>query len=96
MKSLNLDEVFNYVENNIGSFHSKRLENLNKLKFSQILKRKNPYLFKAKYILTAPDFVKTLLDSHLSSQAETIFGNFLDVLSIFINGKVKGGKKSSA
>lgn len=96
MKSLNLDEVFNYVENNIGSFHSKRLENLNKLKFSQILKRKNPYLFKAKYILTAPDFVKTLLDSHLSSQEETIFGNFLEGLAIFINGKVYGGKKSSA
>ena len=96
MKSLNLDEVFNYVENNIGSFHSKRLENLNKLKFSQILKRKNQYLFKAKYILTAPDFVKTLLDSHLSSQEETIFGNFLEGLAIFINGKVYGGKKSSA
>lgn len=96
MKSLNLDEVFNYVENNIGNFHSKRLENLNKLKFSQILKRKNPYLFKAKYILTAPDFVKTLLDSHLSSQEETIFGNFLEGLAIFINGKVYGGKKSSA
>ena len=96
MKSLNLDEVFNYVENNIGSFHSKRLENINKLKFSQILERKDTYLFKAKYILTDPDIVKTLLDSHLSSQEETIFGNFLEGLAIFINGKVYGGKKSSA
>ena len=96
MKSLNLDEVFNYVESHIGGFHSKRLENLKNLKFSKILKRKNPYLFKAKYILTAPDFVKTLLDSHLSSQEETIFGNFLEGLAIFINGKVYGGKKSSA
>lgn len=95
MKSLNLDDVLNYVENNIGSFHSKRLENLKNLKFSKILKRKNPYLFKAKYILTAHDLVKTLLDSHLSSQEETIFGNFLEGLAIFINGKVYGGKKSS-
>ncbi len=85
-----------YVENNIGSFHSKRLQNLEKLKLNQILKRKNPYLFKAKNILTAEQLVRTLLDAHLSSQEETIFGDYLEGLSIFINGKVFNGRKSSA
>ena len=40
--------------------------------------------------------VKILLDAHLSSQEEGIFGNFLEGLAIYINGKVYGGKKSSA
>ena len=96
MKSINISEVLNYVENNIGNFHKRRLQNLSTLKLSQILARKNPYLFKAKNILTAQDLVKTLLDAHLSSQEETIFGEFLEGLSIFICNKVYDGKKSSA
>jgi len=96
MPKLKLENVKNYVEENIGSFHSKRLEGLKKLKLIKILSRKNPYLFKAKNTLTAHDLVKTLLDAHLSSQEETIFGEFLEGLSIFICGKVFNGKKSAA
>lgn len=96
MKLLRLEDVTAYVENNIHLFHSKRLQNLENLKLTKILKRKNPYLFKAKNILTAQDLVKTLLNAHLSSQEETIFGDFLEGLAIYINQKVYGGKKSSA
>ena len=96
MKLLRLKDVTAYVENNIHLFHSKRLQNLEKLKLTQILKRKNPYLFKAKNILTAQDLVKTLLNAHLSSQEETIFGDFLEGLAIYINQKVYSGNKSSA
>ena len=85
-----------YVENNIGSFHQKRLEKLKKLKLSEVLKRKNPYLFKAKNILTAHALIQSLLDAYLSSQEETIFGDFLEDLAIFINQIVYSGKKSSA
>lgn len=46
--------------------------------------------------MTAQDLVKTLLDAHLSSQEETIFGDFLEGLAIFICKKVYGGSKSSA
>jgi hypothetical protein len=93
MKTIENKDVVDYVERNISTFHSKRLQNL---KLSTILKRKNPYLFKAKNILTAQDLVKTLLDAHLSSQEETIFGEFLEGLAIFICGKVYNGQKSSA
>ncbi len=96
MNLLNLNDVVKYVENNIGTFHTKRLKSLENLKLEQILKRKNPYLFKAKNILTAQDLVKTLLDAHLSSQEETIFGDFLEGLAIFINYKVYSGYKSAA
>ena len=47
-------------------------------------------------ILTAENLVRTLLDAHLSSQEETIFGDFLEGLAIFINAIVYGGRKSAA
>jgi len=96
MGSISTSEVRNYVEQNIGTFHSKRLQSLEKLKLSKILKRKNPYLFKAKNILTAEELVRTFLDAHLSSQEETIFGDFLEELAIRINSEIYGGAKSSA
>ena len=89
-------DVIAYIEKNISTFHEKRLQNLDALKLAKILRRKNPYLFKAKNILTAQDLVKTLLDAHLSSQEETIFGDFLEGLAIFVCKKVFDGKKSSA
>ncbi len=96
MKKLALNDVVNYVENNIGNFHLKRLDNLKKLKLSNVLKRKNPYLYKAKSILAAQDLVKSILDAHLSSQEEGIFGEFLEELSIFVCNKIYNGKKSAA
>ncbi len=96
MNELNLNDVVRHVEENIGGFHSARLSSLSTLKLKKILIRKNPYLFKAKNILTSEALVKTLLDAHLSSQEETMFGDFLEGLAIFINGKVYGGVKSAA
>ncbi len=96
MQRINLNDVINFVEGNIGEFHKRRAESLQSLKLSQILKRKNPYLFKAKYINDAHDLIKLILDAHLSSQEETIFGEFLEKLAIFVCEKVFEGRKSSA
>ena len=85
-----------YVAANISGFHQTRLARLEGLKLKQILERKNPYLFKAKNIRTAEALVRVLLDAHLSSQEETLFGDFLEGLAIYINGKTFGGKKSNA
>lgn len=95
MNPLNLNNVAEYVEQHIGDFHSRRLQSLRKLKLKTVLKRKNPYLFKAKSILTGERLIATLLDAHLSSQEETIFGEFLEGLAIFVCGQVYGGRKSS-
>ncbi|MDD5127056.1 MAG: PmeII family type II restriction endonuclease [Dehalococcoidales bacterium] len=95
MNSIKIEDVTKYVEQNIGSFHKARLDSLKTLKFDKILRRKNPYLFKAKNVLLAQDFVQILLDAYLSSQEETIFGVFLEGLARFINQKVYGGWKST-
>ncbi|MCK6567434.1 MAG: cytosolic protein [Chloroflexi bacterium] len=96
MSQVNLNKVTEFVEAHIGEFHERRAESLRSLKLTQVLKRKNPYLFKAKNIGDAHDLVKVLLDAHLSSQEETIFGEFLEQLAIFVCGSVFGGRKSSA
>lgn len=96
MGNITEKEITAYIEKNIESFHQRRLESLSKLKLKIVLKRKNPYLFKAKNITTAGELVKGLLDAHLSSQEEGIFGDFLEGLAVFINGKVYGGHKSSS
>lgn len=83
MKKLNLMDVSKYVEKNIGTFHEKRIQSLDGLKLMQVLKRKNPYLFKAKYVLTADEIVRGIVDAHISSNEETIFGDWLEGLAIF-------------
>lgn len=95
MKPINAAEVQAYIESHIGCFHSARLQSLKSLRLEQVLKRKNPYLFKAKGILLAQDLVKTILDAHLSSQEETLFGNLLEDLAIYINSLVYNGRKAS-
>jgi len=76
-------------------FHEKRLASLAKLKLEAVLKRKNPYLFKAKAIHSAPDLVKQLLLAHLSSQEETLFCAFLEDLAIHICTHAYNGQKST-
>jgi len=96
MRQINLNDVVNFVEDNIGEFHKRRANSLQELKLTKVLKRKNPYLFKAKNINDAHDLVKLILDAHLSSQEETVFGEFLEKLAVFVCGEVFGGRKSSA
>ncbi len=94
MKKLNLKDVSKYVEKNIEIFHKKRIKALDELKLKKVLSKKNPYLFKAKYILTTQDIIKSLTDAFISSQEEAIFGDWLEGLAIFINAKVYKGRKS--
>jgi len=94
MSTLSISDVVEYVENNIGVFHEKRINNMDTLKLSKVLERKNPYLFKAKNVLTAEQIVQALVDAHTSSSEEGIFGDWLEGLAIFINTKVYGGRKS--
>ncbi len=95
MKKLDLHQIYEYVEKHISIFHQRRLDYVrNKVDLLKILKQKNPYLFKAKNVLTAQDLVKGFLDAFLQSQEETLFGDFIEGLAIFVCDKVYGAKKS--
>jgi len=96
MPKATVPELTKYIEAHIPDFHQKRLESLSDLKLQKVLRRKNPYLYKAKFVTTASELVKAILDAHLSSQEEAIFGGFLEGLAIFICQRVYAGRKSSA
>src|SRR4030066_1817442 len=95
MKKPNLEQIYRYVENHISIFHQRRLDYVqNKVDLLKILKQKNPYLFRAKNVLTAQDLIKGFLDAFLQSQEETLFGQFIEGLAIYVCDKVYGAKKS--
>lgn len=94
MNDLLLSDLIQYVESTIGTFHKKRIASLNNLKLKRVLKRKNPYLFKAKHFLTSDQIIKALTDAYISSNEETIFGDWLEGLAIFVNERKYGGWKS--
>ena len=89
MKPITQQEITDYVEANIQNFHHKRLDNLQKLRM--VLKRKNPYLFKAKNINTAQDFQTIRCFSVITRRG--IFGGFLR--AIIIDTRGLGFKKQS-
>ena len=95
MNPISLDDVNEYVNQNIVDFHQKRIVLLERLKLNNLLK-KNPYLFKAKNMTSAADLVVGLLDARLSSSEEKLFGDFLEDLAIFIARRTYGGHKSTA
>jgi len=96
MEKLNLDEVAEFVNRNISLFHQSKLNTLRTINLKGLLKKKNPYLFKAKNITVAGDLVKSILDAFLSSSEEKLFGDFLEELAVFISSKTCNGRKSAA
>lgn len=90
-----ISSVEKYISEHIAEFHEARIEKLKKLKINEILRRKNPYMFKAKFQEDPFELVKSLMDAVCSSSEETIFGDWLEKLAIFVAGEVYGGQKST-
>ncbi|MDR2589882.1 MAG: hypothetical protein LBC71_02675 [Oscillospiraceae bacterium] len=92
---MNNKKLIEYISTNISEFHKKRIEKMKKsLNIKELIKRKNPYLFKAKGIVTCEEYIRALSEAFLSSQEETLFGDFLEELAIFVCRETYGGYKS--
>lgn len=96
MKKIDLQDVQDYVNENIVFFHRNRIARLQKINLDQVLRKKNPYLFRAKNILTAERLVESVLNAFLSSSEEGLFGDFLEGLAVFVASRTLNGKKSAA
>ena len=94
MSTVKVELVMQYVEENIAIFHQKRLESLDRLRLKTVLRKKNPYLFRAKNLLTAEEVIKGLTEAYLSSSEEGIFGDWLEGLAVYINKTSYSGWKS--
>lgn len=95
MRRLKINDVREYVNENIVEFHNKRIGSLEDINLDKLL-MKNPYLFRAKNVMTAGDLISGLLDAFLSSSEEKIFGDFLEGLAVFVALKTCDGHKSAA
>ena len=93
MNPLDLDSVEKYVNEKILDFHERRIKSLKEMKLNDLL-TKNPYLFRAKNVMTAADMIAGLLDARLSSSEEKLFGDFLEGLAVFVAEQTSGGHKS--
>ena len=91
-----IKKVEQYVRENISQFHEARINKLKTLKLEDLLKKKNPYMYKAKNINAADTLVRSLASAFMSSAEETMFGDWLEGLAIFVASEVYGGRKSAA
>ena len=95
MEPLDFNEVQHYVNENVATFHERRIRSLRTLRLNRLLS-KNPYLARAKNITTAAEMVGGLLDAFLSSSEEQLFGSFLEGLAVFVAQMTSAGHKSVA
>ncbi len=95
MKTLNLADVRDYVNENIVDFHQRKLKSLEELKLEKLL-TKNSYLFRAKNLITPQGLIEDLLSAFLSSSEEKLFGDFLEGLAVFVAEQTCSGHKSTA
>ena len=67
----------------LDEFYTRLLTQVNKLDIDSIMKKKNPYLFRAKAMSNASQIVDAILSAYISSSEETIFGNvFFEPIAI--------------
>jgi len=75
----------------------RRIDRLQELKLGDRLRSKNPYLLRAIGVADAREIVQALLDAHISSSDETIFGNeFFEPLAKWVATKSFEGSSSTS
>ncbi len=67
--------VLQAIAATLDEFYKSMIAKLEKLNIKKVMRRKNPYLFKAKAMNSAAQIVDALLAAFVSSSEETIFGN---------------------
>ena len=74
-QQFNEKEVIKAVAVALDEFYKSLIGKLDTLNIKAVMKRKNPYLFRAKAMNGASQIVDALLSAFISSSEETIFGN---------------------
>lgn len=86
------DRLEQLVRACLASFYKRRVSALDSLDLTSLLRRKNPYLFRATGIATAPEMVGQLLAAHVSSSDEGIFGEeFFEPICKAVSGAQTAG-----
>lgn len=71
----------------LETFYNTLIEKIDKLDIMKVMKRKNPYLYRAKAMENSSEIVESVLSAFVSSSEETIFGNcFFEPIAIAASG----------
>ena len=69
--------VIQAIASALETFYGTLIEKIDGLNIQKVMKRKNPYLYRAKAMQSATEIVDSVLTAFVSSSEETIFGNSL-------------------
>lgn len=72
----------------LANFYEKRIKNLDRLALHEVLKRKNPYLYRATGIQDARTLIRHLLHAYVSASEEGVFAN--EFFEPLFKGVVRG------
>ncbi len=87
------DEIVKAIAEGLDAFYTSLIDKIDKIDIRKIMKRKNPYLYRAKAMQNASEIVDSVLSAFVSSSEETIFGNcFFEPIAI----AACGGNKALA
>lgn len=79
--------VVSAIASALETFYNTLIEKIDKLDIMKVMKRKNPYLYRAKAMENASEIVESVLSAFVSSSEETIFGNcFFEPIAIAASG----------
>ena len=75
--------VIEAIAQALETFYANLIAKIDELNIQKIMKRKNPYLYRAKAMQNAAEIVESVLTAFVSSSEETIFGNcFFEPIAI--------------
>ena len=81
------EEIFLPIANALDIFYSTLIDKIDGLDIKKVMKRKNPYLYRAKAMQSASEIVESVLNAFVTSSEETIFGNcFFEPIAIAASG----------
>ncbi|MBR6821689.1 MAG: cytoplasmic protein [Clostridia bacterium] len=82
--------VVETIANALEQYYNTLIQKMDKLDIISVIKRKNPYLYRAKAMENAAEIVESVLSAHIASSEETIFGNtFFEPIAIAVSGGQK-------
>ena len=74
----------------LTDFYTSLTNKLDDVNIDKVLKRKNPYLYRAKGLHSAKQIIEQILSAYVSSSEETIFGNaFFEPIALALSGGQK-------
>ncbi len=84
--SYNEQSVIQAISKALETFYKSLIEKIDGLDIVKIMRRKNPYLYRAKAMENASEIVESVLNAFVSSSEETIFGNcFFEPIAIAVS-----------